>query len=118
MVNILCFNSIKVRLELVANKLPAGAAEFQFHKGTIRTGSGSPFSSVLSTSFNSIKVRLEQYISLSRVVYLSFQFHKGTIRTTLRQAISLVLACFNSIKVRLERSAKNIKSLVVPVSIP
>ena len=31
------FNSIKVRLEHVANAASAPQSEFQFHKGTIRT---------------------------------------------------------------------------------
>ena len=77
------FNSIKVRLELDnlcvnVQKL----AEFQFHKGTIRT------QSLLSTDnfnshFNSIKVRLERCIFMH-----PFNYYTN----------------FNSIKVRLELS--------------
>ena len=79
-----------------------GSAEFQFHKGTIRTLQGlfplppvqfnsikvqlEPSGSALAILrccryFNSIKIRLELNIGtviLSRQV---FQFHKGTIRT-------------------------------------
>ena len=43
-------------------------AEFQFHKGTIRTVVG--FAGLMSQSdFNSIKVRLELKISLSNILY-------------------------------------------------
>ena len=56
---LLYFNSIKVRLELPDYAgLIVLKAEFQFHKGTIRTG--ADLKNVLTTSnFNSIKVRLE-----------------------------------------------------------
>ena len=55
------FNSIKVRLEQAAHLFPVDPTTFQFHKGTIRTGS-----TVRYKSFD-----------------VEFQFHKGTIRTSL-----------------------------------
>ena len=54
------FNSIKVRLEPVNQILSIEATEFQFHKGTIRTGGG--------------------LVTLG--ICTLFQFHKGTIRTS------------------------------------
>ena len=53
------FNSIKVRLEHIANIQAAPTATFQFHKGAIRT---------VSTQLVADKS-------------VSFQFHKGAIRT-------------------------------------
>ena len=55
-----CFNSIKVRLELLNWLHLQILIQFQFHKGTIRTG-------VLPNVTN-------EGVTL-------FQFHKGTIRT-------------------------------------
>ena len=57
------FNSIKVRLELVNKITNRKFRLFQFHKGTIRTG--SPV--------------------VTRAGAPEFQFHKGTIRTVLLQ---------------------------------
>ena len=57
-------------------------AEFQFHKGTIRTP--PPFHAL-------------QEVPL-------FQFHKGTIRTNVSGLFVRLLRNFNSIKVRLEQS--------------
>ena len=53
------FNSIKVRLEREGKLKTVTPAEFQFHKGTIRTAYAGK-----GLGFNK-----------------SFQFHKGTIRT-------------------------------------
>ena len=52
------FNSIKVRLEHFEVDLTEPYAEFQFHKGTIRTLCGCHGKGSLH-HFNSIKVRLE-----------------------------------------------------------
>ena len=78
------FNSIKVQLELSAAGSTLGATyKFQFHKGTIRTWSGT---------VNDDKL-------------LIFQFHKGTIRTGGAPfRLSKCTAYFNSIKVQLERT--------------
>ena len=54
------FNSIKVQLELPAQRDIAQMTIFQFHKGTIRT-----------IGFQN------RYLE-----YKTFQFHKGTIRTS------------------------------------
>ena len=53
------FNSIKVRLELVPTSANGSILIFQFHKGTIRTGTSRAADGRNRT----------------------FQFHKGTIRT-------------------------------------
>ena len=53
------FNSIKVRLEPTPHFFDVTFSEFQFHKGTIRTGYGGTLG----------------------VLSVEFQFHKGTIRT-------------------------------------
>ena len=55
-------------------------AQFQFHKGAIRTGRGRIVRQN-HTNFNSIKVRLEH--DNEHIPYLErvFQFHKGAIRT-------------------------------------
>ena len=58
---ILCFNSIKVRLELrYYHQNSIKLHEFQFHKGTIRTILMFLFWNQGLKSFNSIKVRLER----------------------------------------------------------
>ena len=74
------FNSIKVRLELTIDTLGNLKAEFQFHKGAIRTVLGYLLL-VLMLYFNSIKVRLE--LAPQRAFHSNylFQFHKGAIRT-------------------------------------
>ena len=54
------FNSIKVRLKLeVGSQFSVTDAEFQFHKGTIKT--------------------INPYFALGNIQ--RFQFHKGTIKT-------------------------------------
>ena len=55
-------------------------AQFQFHKGTIRT---KIMNSICSVAFE-------------------FQFHKGTIRTCYSVPADSLLVHFNSIKVQLE----------------
>ena len=60
---------------------------FQFHKGTIKTAH-------LTTPLSSNKV---------------FQFHKGTIKTMIYVLQDLMQSYFNSIKVRLKRSQKQIR---------
>ena len=57
------FNSIKVRLERTWTHCSTESHEFQFHKGTIRTGTVLNEDSSL-TNFNSIKVRLELVVHL------------------------------------------------------
>ena len=76
------FNSIKVQLERASHGIARKCVStFQFHKGTIRTGSVLlKFPS--STYFNSIKVQLEPEYSFNKNGrWMKFQFHKGTIRT-------------------------------------
>ena len=58
------FNSIKVRLEQVADGVYDAGKPFQFHKGAIRT--------ILYT--------------LLYIEKIIFQFHKGAIRTFMRCA--------------------------------
>ena len=71
--------------------------QFQFHKGTIKTGQG----------FDGW-----QYLN-------SFQFHKGTIKTSSQQKILLVsLLNFNSIKVRLKLHCFNTLQHSNAISIP
>ena len=74
------FNSIKVRLKLLFHTLPPDFKTFQFHKGTIKTWSGTA---------NDDKL-------------LIFQFHKGTIKTVLMLSVLVRVLHFNSIKVRLK----------------
>ena len=119
----LYFNSIKVRLELDVRQEPITFNEFQFHKGTIRTGMNGKVI-CQDTHFNSIKVRLERKNNIITSSAILFQFHKGTIRTFLISAKNRLqspfqfhkgtirtrrwyhtgefLFHFNSIKVRLE----------------
>ena len=54
------FNSIKVRLEPLFSLGRDTLNEFQFHKGTIRTGMQN-LNITDFIHFNSIKVRLEQH---------------------------------------------------------
>ena len=61
LLSFLHFNSIKVQLEQGEQKDRAALAQFQFHKGTIRT----------------------QY-RLQPGAKSEFQFHKGTIRTSMQ----------------------------------
>ena len=96
------FNSIKVRLKQPAAEIPAAATKFQFHKGTIKTGSPRihltvfpNFNSIkvrlkpdkadllpeVGKYFNSIKVRLKQPAAEIPAAATKFQFHKGTIKT-------------------------------------
>ena len=69
---------------------------FQFHKGTIRT----------DQSFLAGWRRNE------------FQFHKGTIRTVSLRLLLMVLSYFNSIKVQLELSKRELRHSVILISIP
>ena len=120
------FNSIKVRLELAALIHSTQLAQFQFHKGTIRTFWSSDRGGA-ERDFNSIKVRLEpnggatappeaQSFQFHKGTIrtlrgrrgltcdMRFQFHKGTIRTMCDWCTFQILSYFNSIKVRLELS--------------
>ena len=74
------FNSIKVQLEPGSHQGFHDCHEFQFHKGTIRTGTPAP-NGLIDLYFNSIKVQLERVNSPSG---------------------SLLISHFNSIKVQLE----------------
>ena len=56
---VLYFNSIKVRLELLIHLKIIGLVLY----------------------FNSIKVRLEHVMGIDDAILIGFQFHKGTIRT-------------------------------------
>ena len=58
-----------------------GEAQFQFHKGTIKTRVN--FLINLFFHFNSIKVQLKQNIVMKENQRNEFQFHKGTIKTPL-----------------------------------
>ena len=80
LLNISNFNSIKVRLKLLALAYPYGTCRFQFHKGTIKT----------SLSWQERRVRQ------------GFQFHKGTIKTVVVDDLEAAKDYFNSIKVRLK----------------
>mgnify|MGYP003155754923 CR=1 FL=1 len=71
-------------------------AEFQFHKGAIRTRTHS------GTCFAGQQ----------------FQFHKGAIRTSWVKAGLCDLQNFNSIKVRLELAAEHLLSQSDEISIP
>ena len=119
----LYFNSIKVQLEHVRNLTKQIFYLFQFHKGTIRTGSPGVkvrayfyFNSIKVQleliiyrekikrchHFNSIKVQLERRLANCCQFLLRFQFHKGTIRTIHLLIMMFLFANFNSIKVQLE----------------
>ena len=52
--------------------------------------------------FNSIKVRLKLYTDKQENATRLFQFHKGTIKTLLIPTLLMLIANFNSIKVRLK----------------
>ena len=69
-----------MRLELALVSEVYLLAEFQFHKGAIRT----------------------RFAVEIRKVYQSFQFHKGAIRTVMGLCPKPHFLYFNSIKVRLE----------------
>ena len=45
-----------------------------------------------------------------RLISIMFQFHKGTIKPVVCKELQMVLQCFNSIKVRLNR---NIRSFIL-----
>ena len=75
------FNSIKVRLELIAIEQHFCKTEFQFHKGAIRTG----------------------HRDISPDKNHKFQFHKGAIRHENMPCYIFIYFNFNSIKVRLEQ---------------
>ena len=78
-------------------------AEFQFHKGAIRTFAVSVVA-IKIDDFNSIKVRLEHWCRQERNSEKRiFQFHKGAIRTVDWYVYLYLHWYFNSIKVRLER---------------
>ena len=75
------FNSIKVRLKQNTARPALGLAEFQFHKGTIKT-EGTCVLRHTYYHFNSIKVRLKPcHLVGEHLGPLKFQFHKGTIKT-------------------------------------
>ena len=75
------FNSIKVRLRLVAVPSTSLIVIFQFHKGSIKTVEDF-VKSMPIVHFNSIKVRLRPDVNNSDSVSVgSFQFHKGSIKT-------------------------------------
>ena len=111
------FNSIKVRLELIAQSALFAAQRFQFHKGTIRTA----FQICVhpqNRDFNSIKVRLEQQeIMLAK--WESMYFNSIKVRLELIVVSrSMLLPYFNSIKVRLEPVLALCFTLSMAISIP
>ena len=64
-----------------AETAPTADTSFQFHKGTIRTIALCKAESI-SNYFNSIKVQLERVCPSAVLSSIAlFQFHKGTIRT-------------------------------------
>ena len=83
----ICFNSIKVQLELQEPLSPFRVRMFQFHKGAIGT------------------IPLRHVVLVIRM----FQFHKGAIGTLAGCELIATLTRFNSIKVQLEqeKSRKN-----------
>ena len=81
------FNSIKVRLKPFFNSYPDSFEVFQFHKGTIKTGSFRKEISQVLLYFNSIKVRLKQFPKRDKSGVTIFQFHKGTIKTNHWQSL-------------------------------
>ena len=85
------FNSIKVRLEHqeIINRF--AVAEFQFHKGAIRTN--HPYPDICDD--------------------LAFQFHNGAIRTEDFACHVIAQVHFNSIKVRLEREHSRDAAMMV-----
>ena len=111
------FNSIKVRLEHPATGTSHQPPGFQFHKGTIRTGTRN--ASIKSLIyFNSIKVRLERSLRRRISVKAIFQFHKGTIRTyrTFDDLLSELLFQFHkgTIRTRLASSLRTSSSISIP----
>ena len=75
-VTALSFNSIKVQLELKAQKISESGLMFQFHKGAIRTDvTVDQFAELFS--FNSIKVQLEPITT--RIVTSSFTMGFGDL---------------------------------------
>ena len=118
------FNSIKVRLRPPVATVDFVVAQFQFHKGSIKTLILLSCGCRL-TDFNSIKVRLRHLTdgSASFVAQFqfhkgsiktlcdlykkgfvrTFQFHKGSIKTTREEELTLLSTNFNSIKVRLRQ---------------
>mgnify|MGYP005889650579 CR=1 FL=1 len=83
--------------------MEARRSQFQFHKGTIRTG--TPFRSNKCTAlFQFHKGTIRTFIhNYSSTFTPKFQFHKGTIRTPASPRPLPLRQDFNSIKVRLER---------------
>ena len=81
LLQLLHFNSIKVRLKLSENYLPNVGNVFQFHKGTIKTSGRAGALSILSL-FQFHKGTIKTVEALVReATSIVFQFHKGTIKT-------------------------------------
>ena len=97
---VLCFNSIKVRLNPPALNDPGTPQTFQFHKGTIKPCHDTT-GNLGCHSFNSIKVRLNPSYRIYPMTSTKFQFHKGTIKPLGGCGCCLHICSFNSIKVRL-----------------
>ena len=77
-------------------------AQFQFHKGTIRTLKFINRSSV-GSEFQFHKGTIRTGAAVGGLAGgVPFQFHKGTIRTCKIENCYLLIYDFNSIKVRLE----------------
>ena len=75
------FNSIKVQLKLYPFwEQVEYCAEFQFHKGTIKTLFLNHWGKQIA-HFNSIKVQLKLNAEFGLYKSQIFQFHKGTIKT-------------------------------------
>ena len=76
--------------------------EFQFHKGTSKTGDEHVMHA-LQNNFNSIKVQVK-LLAISVFFHVSsFQFHKGTSKTLRLLQLPPGHLYFNSIKVQVKR---------------
>ena len=87
---LICFNSIKVRLNPTEKCARNAFDLFQFHKGTIKP----------------------RVTKMAAPVAL-FQFHKGTIKPLLPCLQSLPATRFNSIKVRLNHARRRILVIIL-----
>ena len=107
--HLICFNSIKVRL----NRLTCGRVEgldtlFQFHKGTIKPGKhydDQTLAHLFQFHKGTIKPRRKE---LEDDTSGLFQFHKGTIKPFNSFNASCFCASFNSIKVRLNQESREV----------
>ena len=83
-VQIIYFNSIKVRLEHISG-IPVYIIIHNFNSIKVRLERALISNTLAKINFNSIKVRLEQANIFRYYIINSFQFHKGAIRTYVGQ---------------------------------